>query len=68
MSTPLPMRQVKCPSCGQLCEYDTRNTWRPFCSARCQSVDLGAWASQRYSVAEAAPEPDSDPSLNGPAH
>jgi uncharacterized protein len=27
------------------------NRWRPFCSERCRSVDLGAWASEQYRVA-----------------
>ena len=27
------------------------NTFRPFCSARCKGLDLGAWASESYVIA-----------------
>ena len=44
-------RQVTCPSCKGLALYDATNPWRPFCSARCRNVDLGAWASEQFRVA-----------------
>lgn len=60
MSTASPARptppQVPCPGCGQPSVFGPANRWRPFCSERCRSVDLGAWASERYRVA-ARPEP-----------
>jgi uncharacterized protein len=31
-------------------EWTTRNAWRPFCSERCKTIDLGAWASEKYRV------------------
>ncbi|MDE2080192.1 MAG: DNA gyrase inhibitor YacG [Burkholderiales bacterium] len=46
----LPERQVPCPSCRRLAPYGERNPWRPFCSQRCRSADLGAWASERFRV------------------
>jgi len=33
--------------------------WRPFCSERCQLLDLGQWADGRYRVAGDKPA-DSD--------
>lgn len=38
---------LNCPRC------QTETTWqdnpfRPFCSERCQLIDLGAWASDEY--------------------
>jgi endogenous inhibitor of DNA gyrase (YacG/DUF329 family) len=27
------------------------NRFRPFCSERCQMIDLGTWASEKYRVA-----------------
>ena len=42
--------RVKCPSCRAPCVYAPSNKWRPFCSERCRSIDLGAWASERYRV------------------
>ncbi|MBI5259319.1 MAG: DNA gyrase inhibitor YacG [Burkholderiales bacterium] len=73
MSTPdspdLPARAarlVPCPTCGQQVPYSTGNPWRPFCSERCRSVDLGAWATERYRV-QAQPDPD-DEVPDTPAH
>lgn len=43
-------RFVRCPTCGQRARYAADNPWRPFCSERCRSVDLGAWADQAYRV------------------
>ena len=37
---------VKCPECGEQAEYSEENEFRPFCSRRCQLLDLGAWASE----------------------
>ncbi|KAB2845060.1 MAG: DNA gyrase inhibitor YacG [Burkholderiales bacterium] len=45
MKTP---RLVPCPSCGQLTAWSPENRWRPFCSERCKTQDLGAWASEQY--------------------
>ena len=42
--------KVKCPGCGTECTFAPANRWRPFCSERCRSLDLGAWASERYRV------------------
>ncbi|RCS57541.1 DNA gyrase inhibitor YacG [Parvibium lacunae] len=45
--------KVKCPTCHQTHDWDTRNRYRPFCSERCKQIDLGAWADERYRVAGA---------------
>ena len=42
---------VRCPTCNGDSRFDPGNPWRPFCSERCKSIDLGAWASERYRVA-----------------
>jgi endogenous inhibitor of DNA gyrase (YacG/DUF329 family) len=47
-SKPNPQRKVRCPQCGALTLYDVSNPWRPFCSQRCKTIDLGAWASEAY--------------------
>lgn len=54
-----PSKQVRCPQCGQWCAYAPENRWRPFCSERCRGVDLGAWASDSYRVAQ-RPDLDGD--------
>ncbi|TSE21361.1 DNA gyrase inhibitor YacG [Tepidimonas alkaliphilus] len=69
MSTPEPSpgftpRTVRCPACGQPARYAPDNPWRPFCSARCKQVDLGAWASEAYRVPDPtppAPDPEAPP-------
>jgi uncharacterized protein len=61
MTDPAP-RLVPCPTCGQPAAFAPTNRWRPFCSERCRSVDLGAWASERFRVpAVAPPEDDATP-------
>ena len=37
----------KCPNCQTEVAWEG-NPHRPFCSERCQLIDLGAWAEGRY--------------------
>ena len=61
MSAPAE-RLVPCPTCRRPAPYSEGNRWRPFCSERCRGLDLGAWASESYRVADAAPaDADADP-------
>jgi hypothetical protein len=53
-----PERTVACPNCGKPVRWSAGNPFRPFCSERCRSIDLGAWAAERYRVADAAAPPD----------
>jgi len=43
------IRDMTCPLCQQPSTWKD-NPWRPFCSERCQAIDLGAWASEYYRV------------------
>ena len=58
-------RQVRCPGCAGLSLYSSTNPYRPFCSARCKGVDLGAWASEEFKLPDDTPpdEPFGDPRL-----
>jgi endogenous inhibitor of DNA gyrase (YacG/DUF329 family) len=40
---------MKCPICGKPIAWKD-NPFRPFCSERCQLVDLGRWVNGEYSV------------------
>lgn len=40
---------VKCPRCSKETE-STGNPFRPFCSERCQLIDLGKWLSGEYGI------------------
>lgn len=48
-----PTLIVKCPACGAPVRWEPENRWRPFCSKRCRTLDLGAWASEQYRIPEA---------------
>ena len=37
---------VKCPTCHKKVEWSDKNPHRPFCSKRCQLIDLGEWAKE----------------------
>lgn len=52
-------KQVTCPACGGPSLYCPENRYRPFCSERCKQIDLGAWASESFTLPEQAA--DSDP-------
>ncbi|MEO8188229.1 MAG: DNA gyrase inhibitor YacG [Burkholderiaceae bacterium] len=45
------MAKVKCPTCAREVKWDEQEKFRPFCSERCKMIDLGAWASDGYSIA-----------------
>ena len=40
---------VKCPTCRKEVQWEN-NPHRPFCSNRCQLIDLGAWTEERYKI------------------
>ena len=52
---PTLIRLVKCPTCGKMISWNTENRWRPFCSERCQLIDLGAWADESHRIPDATP-------------
>lgn len=43
--------EVNCPTCGKRVMWNAQAPWRPFCSDRCQLIDLGAWADENYQIA-----------------
>jgi uncharacterized protein len=51
---------VRCPACGGDSIYAQSNPYRPFCSERCKSMDLGAWANEEFRVPDPTP-PDDQP-------
>ena len=40
----------KCPQCGEPASQDADNPHRPFCSERCQLLDLGGWLTEEYAI------------------
>lgn len=57
-NTSFKSRIVRCPACGGDSVYGPDNAYRPFCSARCKGMDLGAWASEDFRMATDAPSDD----------
>lgn len=61
MTTPHEMaiaapKIVRCPCCGGDSLYAPSNASRPFCSPRCKSMDLGAWASESFRLPNETPD------------
>jgi endogenous inhibitor of DNA gyrase (YacG/DUF329 family) len=46
------IKQVNCPTCQKIVPWTEAETYRPFCSKKCQLIDFGEWASERYGIAE----------------
>lgn len=52
-----PVKTVTCPTCHGVSVYAPSNPYRPFCCERCKQIDLGAWASEQFTM-PAATQPD----------
>ena len=44
------MRKVKCPRCKKIVAWSDNSQFKPFCSARCRLLDLGASASEKHRI------------------
>lgn len=51
---------VACPVCGVAVAWTATSAWRPFCSERCKTIDLGDWAAERHAIAGRS-DADADP-------
>lgn len=43
-------RTVNCPTCGKPVRWEQDSRYRPFCSERCQLIDLGDWLGERHRI------------------
>lgn len=41
---------VNCPGCGKAVIWNESSSYRPFCSKRCQLIDLGEWAAEEKRI------------------
>ena len=48
-----------CPTCRTPTAWEG-NAFKPFCSERCQTRDLGAWSSESYRIPEKPQEEDGE--------
>ena len=42
---------IPCPTCKKSQRWKDCVEHRPFCSKRCQLIDLGEWANEKHSIA-----------------
>jgi endogenous inhibitor of DNA gyrase (YacG/DUF329 family) len=49
---------VPCPICQKKVRWNEDSVYRPFCSERCQLIDLGEWASGNRSIPSDADHDD----------
>lgn len=52
--------RVDCPTCGQSVVWNKSSPYRPFCSKRCQLIDLGEWADEEKRIPSSGDLNDSD--------
>jgi endogenous inhibitor of DNA gyrase (YacG/DUF329 family) len=52
----------KCPTCGRAITVEAPDTFRPFCSERCRTADLGKWLDGAYRIGSPVSEEDLDQS------
>ncbi|MAI38937.1 DNA gyrase inhibitor YacG [Alteromonas sp. A081] len=43
--------EVKCPICTKPVVWSPQSEYRPFCSKKCQLIDLGEWAGEDRKIA-----------------
>ena len=46
---------VSCPNCNTQVTWNAESTYRPFCSKRCQLIDLGDWAEENHAISQPVP-------------
>ncbi|MBB3321668.1 DNA gyrase inhibitor YacG [Atlantibacter hermannii] len=51
---------VNCPTCGKPVIWNETSPFRPFCSKRCQLIDLGEWAAEEKRIPSQSDLNDSD--------
>lgn len=51
---------VNCPTCNKLVIWGEQSPFRPFCSKRCQLIDLGEWAAEEKRIPSSSDFSDSD--------
>jgi endogenous inhibitor of DNA gyrase (YacG/DUF329 family) len=50
------MQRLNCPTCKKPVEWSDAFPYRPFCCKRCQLIDFGGWATEKYTLPVEASE------------
>ncbi|MBF0750750.1 MULTISPECIES: DNA gyrase inhibitor YacG [unclassified Pasteurella] len=56
--------EVPCPICRKAVIWTTQSPFRPFCSKRCQLIDLGEWAAEEKAIPSDTADFATDPNLS----
>lgn len=56
----------RCPICQSPIDPEQMN-WGPFCSARCQQIDLGRWLNESYGLPVQRSEDEDEEQVEEPA-
>jgi endogenous inhibitor of DNA gyrase (YacG/DUF329 family) len=52
---------MTCPICKRPADLSPKNRFRPFCSERCQLIDLGKWVAGDYEDPGSTPADNEHP-------
>lgn len=44
------INEIPCPTCKKSVPWTEESLYRPFCSQRCQLIDLGEWSEEKFSI------------------
>ncbi|MEM9346996.1 MAG: DNA gyrase inhibitor YacG [Planctomycetota bacterium] len=55
-------KTTPCPICGEPTAYN--NKYYPFCSERCQTIDLGRWVDESYKITRPIEQRDLEEGLD----
>jgi endogenous inhibitor of DNA gyrase (YacG/DUF329 family) len=58
MTSPI---SVRCPVCAAAVPWNESSRFRPFCSERCRTIDLGDWAAERHRITGAPVDEEAPP-------
>jgi endogenous inhibitor of DNA gyrase (YacG/DUF329 family) len=59
------MKKKLCPTCRKkLSPAQRKAPFFPFCSERCQLIDLGRWFREDYTIPASPPEPETGDNPN----
>jgi uncharacterized protein len=53
-------QSMRCPTCKSVHRPAAGSQLGPFCSSRCQLIDLGRWLGEEYRVPDATPVAEGD--------
>jgi hypothetical protein len=51
---------MRCSICRKPVDLSVANPFRPFCSERCRTIDLGKWVAGDYRIPDDSVDPDNE--------